>query len=202
MYTCEFCNKQLKSISYLNSHQKTTRYCLKLQNKDLIESNVTCCDCGAVTGKLAHKHHKKICIMKKDNVIEKINELNLKHDEYVKELESKHNIELTEKDTKLAELESKHNIELTETDNKLAELECNHFIELTETDNKLTEKDKKLAELECKHNIELTEKDNKLAELECNHNIELFELMIKHDITLALAQKEIYEKFATKSMMF
>ena len=33
-YTCCYCNKKLNSISSLNLHQKTTKYCIKIQNKE------------------------------------------------------------------------------------------------------------------------------------------------------------------------
>jgi hypothetical protein len=33
MYTCEFCKKDFKSISSLNYHVKTAKYCLEIQNK-------------------------------------------------------------------------------------------------------------------------------------------------------------------------
>ena len=35
-YTCEYCNKQFNSISNINYHKKTARYCLDIQNKNNI----------------------------------------------------------------------------------------------------------------------------------------------------------------------
>ena len=33
IYTCEFCNKSLSTVSALNYHKKMTKYCIKIQNK-------------------------------------------------------------------------------------------------------------------------------------------------------------------------
>ena len=33
---CEFCKKELKTMSALNKHKKSAKYCLKLQNENMI----------------------------------------------------------------------------------------------------------------------------------------------------------------------
>jgi hypothetical protein len=35
---CEFCQKEYKTISFLNHHMKTAKFCLKIQNKEIIYS--------------------------------------------------------------------------------------------------------------------------------------------------------------------
>ena len=45
---CEYCEKFFSSISSLNNHKKTAKYCLKLQNKKDDLNNFKCDDCSKV----------------------------------------------------------------------------------------------------------------------------------------------------------
>ena len=75
MLTCEFCNKTFKTISSLNAHKKTTKYCLKIQN-DLQNSNENelksyiCKFCDSnLKSKKSLDYHENICKTKKDIII-------------------------------------------------------------------------------------------------------------------------------------
>lgn len=65
MFNCEFCSKILRSISSLNHHQKTTKYCLTIQNK--VNDNFICLYCeNTFTTKQTLSKHLDICKEKKD----------------------------------------------------------------------------------------------------------------------------------------
>lgn len=57
---CEFCNKTFSSISSLNKHKNTTKYCLKLQGKEKEkkEKKITCiyCDKTFIVEESLQKH--------------------------------------------------------------------------------------------------------------------------------------------------
>ena len=58
---CEHCGAILKTLSSLNQHQKTAKYCLVKQNKS-INIEYTCCFCNAeFTLKSSLHKHVRIC---------------------------------------------------------------------------------------------------------------------------------------------
>ena len=58
---CEHCGAILKTLSSLNQHQKTAKYCLAKQNKP-INTEYTCCFCNAeFTLKSSLHKHVRIC---------------------------------------------------------------------------------------------------------------------------------------------
>jgi hypothetical protein len=87
MNKCEFCNREFKNISILNYHKKTTRYCLRIQNKyEEEEKIIKEFICEFCNNKLKTKRnlmcHKLICKEKDINkptkeLKEEINKLNL-----------------------------------------------------------------------------------------------------------------------------
>jgi hypothetical protein len=100
---CEFCKKILSSLTSLNTHKATTKYCLKIQNKNLAE-NFKCTDCNKTfTTKntlLLHiknckdkEKNKDIIIAKQESIIENYKEqLRKQEDTYkeqIKELQDK-----------------------------------------------------------------------------------------------------------------
>lgn len=58
---CEYCDKILISLSSLKNHQKTVKYCLAKQNKELIKEHI-CCFCDtAFAVKSSLNNHLRIC---------------------------------------------------------------------------------------------------------------------------------------------
>ena len=58
---CEYCGAILKTLSSLNQHQKTAKYCLVKQNKS-INTEYTCCFCSTrFTLKSSLHKHVRIC---------------------------------------------------------------------------------------------------------------------------------------------
>ena len=73
---CEFCKKELGTLSALNYHKKTAKYCLEIQGK--INENYKCEYCNKNYSTPQHlKEHSKICKSKilKNNSIEDENKL-------------------------------------------------------------------------------------------------------------------------------
>jgi hypothetical protein len=91
---CEFCKKTFSSKSALTYHQKTTKYCLKIQGKDLSDKNYNC-SCNKV---FYIKHHYETHI--KTCKFERMNE-NIFYQEKIKELEKI----IIEKDIIISKLE-------------------------------------------------------------------------------------------------
>lgn len=62
--TCEFCNKTFESKSVLIRHQKTAKYCIKLQNNSSNVENIkyTCSFCSKeyTSNENLLKHQKKL----------------------------------------------------------------------------------------------------------------------------------------------
>ena len=64
-FTCEFCNKEYKSISSLNYHKKTTKFCLKIQEKYVDNCKYECACLKKFIKKDTYLDHLKICKLKK-----------------------------------------------------------------------------------------------------------------------------------------
>jgi hypothetical protein len=60
-YNCEFCKKNFSTKSSLKTHQKSAKYCLKIQNKP-IKDKFKCDGCGKKFTTLLHiNRHMEIC---------------------------------------------------------------------------------------------------------------------------------------------
>ena len=92
---CNFCNKIFSSKSSLNFHQKTTKYCLKLQGKNEYTNNFICEYCDKkFTTKQQVCIHINLCKTKNKDEKEKEFEekLKIKEKEFEKKLKEKENI--------------------------------------------------------------------------------------------------------------
>ena len=101
---CTFCNHTFKTLSNLSHHQKTAKYCLKLQG--LTNDKYLCLDCGKnFTSKYYCKIHKDVCIksiMKsKDKEIQKINNQHKKELEIYKKIIKEYKEQIIELQNKL-----------------------------------------------------------------------------------------------------
>ena len=82
MYKCEFCEKEFKTKSNFNIHQKTAKYCLEKQGKE--NNDYQCKYCKKkITNKQRLETHLEICSVKLSGNCAKIKDLESK----VKELE-------------------------------------------------------------------------------------------------------------------
>tara|TARA_Y100000389_G_scaffold170407_1_gene177427 strand:+ start:559 stop:1419 length:861 start_codon:yes stop_codon:yes gene_type:complete len=75
---CKFCHKTYSSISSLNYHQKTAKYCLKIQHKDNEEIKRITFDCEYCNKQFSSKQrlnfHSDNCIDKYKKIIEDLNQ--------------------------------------------------------------------------------------------------------------------------------
>jgi len=92
---CNFCNKMFSSRSSLNAHQKTTKYCLKLQGK-IEKNNFKCEFCNksfttkqylSIHGELCNKEIRQIIKEKEKEFEEKLKEKEKEFEEKLKEKE-------------------------------------------------------------------------------------------------------------------
>jgi hypothetical protein len=119
--TCEFCKKDFINKSNLIYHQKTAKYCLEIQEKEVQEEFV-CSDCNkSFVSKYSFIRHTKSCQLKreeenKDEKIEKLEkEVIFQKEEIIKQKETIENLreQLRESKEKNDKLEN-HLMKLSE----------------------------------------------------------------------------------------
>jgi hypothetical protein len=67
---CKHCNNKFSTKTSLNNHQKTAKYCLKIQNIDIEKSN-RCDGCGKTFNRIHHlQRHQKKC--KSNDIVYKL----------------------------------------------------------------------------------------------------------------------------------
>jgi hypothetical protein len=69
MRVCKFCKKALSTASSLNNHQKTAKYCLKIQNKEA-EKEYGCPGCKKIFSQKAHLDRHSLSCSASDTVEE------------------------------------------------------------------------------------------------------------------------------------
>ena len=166
-YNCEYCNKEYTSISSLNHHKKTAKFCLELQKNINIESiNIHIYNCEYCNKEFTVKNHLQnhllTCVDKKikdkeDIYKQQINELKCKENKYEEELDKLNKqYSKLQFDYKNKEEKNKQQIdELTKINSELT-------FEVKYKDEKLKDKDeqiKKLEELLKEKDIIIKEKD-------------------------------------------
>lgn len=109
-HICNFCGKKLATDYILKSHQKTTKYCLDIQNKQL-EVNYTCEFCNKTfnRGDVLRRHHKT-CKQNENNTHhsakKRLEETTLKLEQVNSQLEENKKT-LEAKETEIIELKTK-----------------------------------------------------------------------------------------------
>ena len=106
--TCQYCNKTYSSKGALNKHQKTAKYCIKIQNdlkppdSPYIEFNLFNCEfCDKnLTSKIRLRTHKESCIQMYKHIIEQ-KENNIKQEKDNTNKIYQINQELTQKNNDL-----------------------------------------------------------------------------------------------------
>jgi hypothetical protein len=220
MFTCEYCKKEYANLSVLNYHQKTTNFCLKIQNSikdknEQINDIFTCEYCKKEFNtkfKLISHHNnckqKDIDELKKEYE-DKLNEVRKEKDDLKKEYEDKLNEVRKEKDDLKKEYEEKFNdikkelekhIEFLKKENevnKLAlkkEIECKneHIQSLKDQLNKYIEKN--TSTVNTVNNNQIINTVN-IREEEINKNFLNIKAMIPGDIRKSMEQINYYQMF-------
>jgi len=126
--TCEYCKKLFSNKYVLKNHQKTTKYCLKLQNKKS-EENYICNNCNSTFSLKAHlKTHMKTC-----KVTNSIKELKISYEDKIKTITEEYESKLKDKEEKIKTIiaeykkeldrqEDKYEIKLDDLQNRIQEL--------------------------------------------------------------------------------
>ena len=121
MLKCEFCEKEFKTKTIVNLHQKTTKYCLEKQGKEL-DNKYECQYCkNKFTRKERLNTHLEICSVK------------------INDNKEKENKKIDKLETENKELKKQYNEmkELLENKNKELERQYDEMKELLENKNKL-----------------------------------------------------------------
>ena len=105
MFTCEFCKKEFNMKGNLVSHQKTTKYCLEKQGKNLAEI-FKCEYCDKIfTLKTNLNDHINICKEKQKKEIEsRDNKLIKDHTEQIKKIKDEYKKEIYQKDNEIKKI--------------------------------------------------------------------------------------------------
>jgi hypothetical protein len=102
MNKCEYCEKSFSTKSNLINHQKTAKYCLNKQQKNIIKEYKCCCQ-KIFTTKIIFERHNKICKIYKEENTKFENKI------YLQKLENENKIyleQLEKKDKHIKELEA------------------------------------------------------------------------------------------------
>jgi len=115
---CEHCKKTFSNKSNLRNHQKTAKYCLKLQNKDINEFSCKACD-YSFTSKRNLKLHEISCI----NLIKIINNDKIKQKEKeCREKLKQKDIECEEKLKKIDNIKDEYERKIKDLQDRIQEL--------------------------------------------------------------------------------
>ena len=81
-FNCIYCKKEFSSKSILKNHQKTAKYCLKIQETncnilnedDIVSKNFVCKYCNKdFTSNFRYQNHLEICLAKYKHIINELN---------------------------------------------------------------------------------------------------------------------------------
>jgi len=147
---CEFCKKEYNSISSLNYHKKTTKFCLEIQQKYEDISKYECTCFKKFTKKDTYLDHLKVCKIKKQLNNEELEKQNLIYDNL-----------LSEKDKELEKQKNNYERLLSEKDKELEIQKNNYELLLSEKDNQIKFKNEYLESFEKKYNDLITILKNK-----------------------------------------
>ena len=134
---CNFCKKTFSSLSSLNNHKATAKYCLKIQNKTVTEK-FKCAYCDKhFTSKNALTLHTKTCkdldiiiktkdkdiiIKNQENIIEQLQKQEIVHKEQLEKQEESYKEQLQKQQESYKEQLQKQNEQIKELQDKLERL--------------------------------------------------------------------------------
>ena len=187
MMKCEFCQKDFSTKSILTAHQKTTKYCLEIQGKSIVEDfNCIYCD-KKFTTQTNLKDHNGIC---KEKIRKQYDE---KIDIYLKSIEerelkfNKLSLINNENEEKLAKKDQEHkiNIEKYQTEINL----LNKIVGKLET--KLESYEKRLFDMASRPNTTNTNTNNKTVVINDDIDTDEIPLTVNEKIQCALFINEL-----------
>ena len=145
MSTCEFCNKEFSNKSNLSIHQKTTKFCLKIQQEKTNNVNINedykCEFCKKTfTSKASLIKHILTCKKKSENEFENLETENNTLKKEVEDLKNAHKKELEE-------LKNIHKKEVENVKEETKRLDLKHKMTLREINLEFTKKLEKEKEI-------------------------------------------------------
>ena len=99
---CKFCKKNYSSVSSLNYHQKTAKYCLKIQQISNVEVKKVSFDCEYCNKQFSSKQRLKVHI---ENCLDKYKKITQNLKDNIDTNLKKYNLTIVEKDIRIKDLE-------------------------------------------------------------------------------------------------
>jgi hypothetical protein len=126
-FTCNFCNKQFKNKSAVNHHIKTAKYCLAIQNKEIIIEEYKCeyCKCILKNKRTLQSH---ILTCKEKSIYDANVKLTINHKKEVDMLTENHIIEIQTIKEKYLEEINEQKIYIASLEAKIEIYEKDHDI--------------------------------------------------------------------------
>ena len=172
MFTCEFCNKEFTMKGNMISHQKTTKYCLEKQGKNLPE-NFKCDYCERIFT-LKNNLNDHISICKEKKIKEAEDNKNKEYDEEIKKIKDDYDEKINDLEEQNKKIKDIYEKKTSDKDNQIQKmkderfyLETNYKKEIdslnsiiSKLESKLESYEKKLFEMASKPNTTNTNKNN------------------------------------------
>ena len=175
---CQYCERSFSTKGSLTYHQKTAKYCLKIQGKLCVKTikkikniHFKCITCDKEFNKKYNlDRHYKVCSKFQNKLEDKDKEYNKQLEEYKKQLEEykknledkdkKYNKQLEEYKKNLEDKDKEYNKQLEEYKKKLEDKDKEYNNQLEEYKIQLEEYKKKLEDKdkECKIKLEVNDK--------------------------------------------
>ena len=105
---CEFCKKEFVSKSNLLSHQRTAKYCLEIQGKNMEDFKCKYCDKIFTTSHNLNEHYNSCKVKKEEDKKLSEKKTQLEYDNKIKTLQLEHQKELDILNTLISQKEKEH----------------------------------------------------------------------------------------------
>jgi hypothetical protein len=148
MFTCEFCNKEFTMKGNMISHQKTTKYCLEKQGKNLSE-DFKCEYCDKIfTLKTNLNEHVSICRCKK--IKEKEDNKNKDRDDEIKKIRDDYQQKINERDQEIKKIKDIYEKKINDREEQMKKIKDEYKKDIEKYQTEINYLNKNIEKLETK----------------------------------------------------
>jgi len=183
---CEFCKNIFKTSFNLSVHQTNAKYCLKIQNKKVVDTNIFRCEfCNTTrTSKKNIDFHITKCKVNTPFVRDKMNQII-----QLKELQSQHGHDMAQKDKQLSDIRTYYDNIIAEKDAYIGEVELEYKLYMINNDERHTQLQDLQKQLEDKSTNNL----NKYNDIIIDKDKQIKILKLKYKNSLIKNDKQLHE---------